>query len=389
MMSECGHITVVGSGLIGLSAALALSQAGFQVTILSQSPLDKQTQDQRPISISLTTQRFLQNINVWTTCRFQAAPIDSVHTSEQGVFGALRLSASDINADALGYVLPFYHLEQVLIEQVMQSTIDFHQIDDVCVIEEGDEEVTLVVMEAGHTQHRVTDWLIAADGRSSKCRELLEIEVAEARHGDVAHTAIVTCESPHANQAFERFTQHGVWAMLPMWKSHQYRLVWTTQGKSEQPDDVSWLQQLKAVFLGYVTGINSLAYTGSYPLQTIIATSQACTRCVLLGDAAHRLYPISAQGFNLSVRDVAALVDTLVQGKPLVDYVKQRLPDQRCVARLTALLEQLFGTHVPGLKKYRGLALGVMDAVLPFKRHLINQLLGRQGKQPSLLCKSR
>lgn len=384
-MSQKSHITIVGSGLVGLSAALVLDQSGFQVTVLSQSPLEKKADDQRPISLSLTTQRFLQNIGAWTACRFQASPIRVVHTSEQGAFGALRLSAADIGEGALGYVMPFHHLENVLIDQVTQSTIDFHVIDDVCEIKESNE-VTLVVKEAGHTQHRVTDWLIAADGRASRCRDLLNISMTDEQHGDVAHTAIVTCHQPHSHQAFERFAKEGTWAMLPMWKSHQYRLVWTTKGRVEQPDNQAWLQQLQRLFSGYVGGIDRLVYTGTYPLQTVIAQSQTTERCVLLGDAAHRLYPLSAQGFNLSVRDIATLVEVLLQGETLSAYVSRRLPDQRCVSQLTAMLEQLFGLHVPGLQKCRGLALGAMDALPPLKHHLINQLLGRQGRQPALLC---
>lgn len=384
-MLQKPHITIVGSGLVGLSAALALEKTGFQVTVLSQSSLQPCIDDQRPISVSLTTQRFLDNIELWTACRFQAAPIESVHASEAGVFGALRLHAAEIQSDALGYVLPFYHLNQVLSEQVARSAIDFHVIDDICDIKEH-EDVSLTIKVAGHTEHRQSDWLIAADGRSSRCRDLLNIEAITKAHGDVAHTAIITCDQPHQHQAFERFSQDGIWAVLPMWKPNQYRLVWTTQGQADQAPDLNvWLARFQAVFQGYLAGIQSLDYTGTYPLQTVIATQQATTRCVLLGDAAHRLYPISAQGFNLSIRDVAGLVDILKGQQPLASYVQQRQHDQRQVACFTELLEQVFGLQLPGFRGCRGAALGIIDTLPPVKRYLINQLLGRQGMQPSLL----
>lgn len=389
-MQQQAHITIIGSGLVGLSAALALEQAGFQVTLLSQSALAHEAADQRPISVSLTTQRFLGNIGLWTACRFQAAPIRAVHASEAGVLGALRLTAADIQSDALGYVLPFHHLNQVLSEEVVRSAIDFHVIDDICAIEEHGEGVSLTVKVAGHTEHRQSDWLIAADGRSSRCRALLGIDAVTKTDGHVAHTAIVACDQPHTQQAFERFAQDGIWAVLPMWKSNQCRLVWTTQGQADQsPDLAVWLERFRALFQGYLPGIQALDYTGTYPLQTVIAKQQATTRCVLLGDAAHRLYPISAQGFNLSIRDVAGLVDVLKGQQPLASYVQQRQHDQQYVARFTGLLEQVFGLRLPGFRVCRGVALGAVDAFPPLKRYLISQLLGRQGVQPSLLLRNQ
>jgi 2-octaprenyl-6-methoxyphenol hydroxylase len=381
------HVTIIGSGLVGLTTALAFSQADHQVTVLSQAPLEvSASEDVRPISLSLSTQVLLHNLGVWDALRFQASPIQSVHVSQQGAFGAVLLEADQIDQEVLGYVVPYAYLLQVLSEAVMRLSIDVQQINDVLEIKEADA-VTLLVQQGDHQRHIQTDWLVAADGLKSRCRDLLNISYQSTTHGDVAHSAIVTCQSAHAYCAFQRFSASGVWAMLPMWKSHQYRLVWTTDERGSADITPEALHAAtQAVFSGYLPIIESLEYTGRYPLKIIIADQQATQRCVLLGDSAHRLYPISAQGFNLSVRDLAQLVQVMTEQQSLDSYVQARQQDQRQTRRFTQGLEQWFGLQLPGLGLLRGLMLGCVDTKPWVKRWMIQRLLGRQSKQPDLLC---
>ena len=380
------HLVIIGSGLVGLTAALALHQAGRRVTVLSQSPLREggDGSDERPLSLSLTTQTCLQNIALWDALRFQAAAIEAVHVSEERCWGALYLQAKLIDAHALGYVVPFGFLYQALAQAVELAGIEYQVIDDVLDIEETDE-VVLTVRQAGVTCHKQADYCIAADGMHSRCRALLGIRTDVKAKGDTAHSAVVTCDVPHAHQAYQRFARDGIWAMLPMWKPHQYRLVWTAPA-SIKCEEAHWLQRLQQVYGRYIPGIQTLTPTGSYPLKAQVSQQQATKRCVLLGDSAHRLYPISAQGYNLSVRDIAALVDVMTQQGTLSDYVAQRQPDQQRIVRATHGLEQVVGLSVPGARWVRALGLGLLDLQPRLKRQLIHTLLGQSTQQASLLC---
>lgn len=381
------HITIIGSGLVGLTAALAFVQAGHQVTVLSKAPLEiSPTEDVRPISLSLATQILFDNLGVWDALRFQSAPVQSVHVSQQGVFGSVLLEASHVDLETLGYVVPYAYLLQVLAEAVSRTSVDFQQVDDVLAINEADS-LTIEVMQGDHKRHIQTDWLVAADGMNSRCRDLLNIKYKSTSHGDIAHSAIVTCGVNHSYQAFQRFTEVGVWAMLPMWKSQQYRLVWTCdESKYSDVSAEELLGKTKEVFDGYLTAIDSLEYTGRYPLKIILADKQITERCALLGDSAHRLYPISAQGFNLSARDIAQLVQTISTEQSLVNYEQQRQHDQSQTRHFTQGLEQWFGLALPGLPMLRGLILGCVDTKPWLKRYMLQRLLGRNGVQPDLLC---
>lgn len=385
-MPDDRHLIVVGSGLVGATFISSAARLGCRITLLDKAPLVS-VPDERPISLSYATVTLLKNLGLWHLLEKQASSIRQVHVSEQGRLGSLLLKASDVQHNALGYVIPYHLLEKTVCDQVKQSDFVNHiVVDDIINIEES-TQVTVTFSSKQGNKTLVADRLIAADGANSRCRQLLGIKTTETSHGDIAVTALLTCQQAHDGTAYERFTRHGALALLPMWNPHHYRLVWTVDQNyflSLSEQDI--LTVIKMAFQTRIGPIISYESQGNYPLKTVMAHQQVTQQTVLLGDSAHRIYPLAAQGYNLAVRDSAMLVDVLYDKKPLADYIARRGPDQQFTTKFTQGLEFIFGLQVPLFDHVRAMGLLAADLLPCVRQQLIYQILGQTGRQPSLLC---
>lgn len=388
-MQEKPHIIVVGSGLAGATFVAAMAQRSARITLLERSLPEAMThqKDERPISLSYATVTLLKNLSLWDQLAPFASMISSVHVSEQCRFGSLKLNASDAGLEALGYVVPFYLLQETIYHHAMQSKhIECISVKDIIAITEDDKvNVTFATADGERTVQ--ADKLVAADGQQSPCRRLLNIEIKETAHHDVALTALLQLSRPHDGVAYERFTKKGVMALLPMWDAYQYRLVWTVdRSLAAALTDEQLLKTIQNTFSSRIGPVKQVQRIGQYPLSTLLAKKQVTTHCVLLGDSAHRIYPLAAQGYNLTARDIAALVDVLSENNTLEDYVALRKKDQKFIVAFTQGLEWVFGLQLPLLDHLRSTALLKMDLLTPVKNQLIQSMLGRNVRQPFLLC---
>lgn len=385
-MHKTPHYIVVGSGLAGATFIAAQAHTDCRITLLERET-PAPAKDERPISLSYATVIFLRNVGIWEQLASQAGAINTVHVSEQGRFGSLQLNASDAALPALGYVVPFNLLSKTVYDHaVKQATVTRVPVHDLTQIKEQQGVQVMYQDDAG--THTITgDYLVAADGMHSRCRELLHIGVTGTTHHDMALTALLTFADKHSGVAYERFIKNGVLALLPMWGHHQYRMVWTLPKKAlDVLTDEDLIQSLHANFASRLGPVRSLKRLGAYPLTTSLAKQQVTQHAVLLGDSAHRIYPLAAQGYNLTVRDCASLVDVFSRGDTLADYEEARKTDQRFISRFTQSLEWVFGLQLPLLDHLRATALFKMDLLPPLKRQLIQKILGRDAKQPELLC---
>ncbi len=381
------NIIVVGSGLAGATFCVAMQDQPVKITLLEKTLPDALTasQDERPISLSFSTVIALKNLRVWENLRAYACPIKTVFVSEQGVLGSLALKAAEFEWEALGYVVPFFQLHRELYAVLARSDqVEIKTVHDILAIDESDKTIRMTVQTMQGEQKIEAELLVAADGVQSRCRDLLNINTKKTERNDVAVVAILEFDQPHQCNAFERFTHQGVFALLPMWNPCQYRLVWTTDKKnSVSLSDVNLSDTLEKIFSSQLGRLCKMTRLGQYSLQTTIAEQQITRNSVLLGDSAHHIYPLAAQGYNLTVRDVAALAEHY---EDLPAYIKMRAQDQRFICCFTQSLETIFGIHIPLLNHLRATGLFAMDLLPPLKKRFMRKLLGQSGRQPKLLC---
>jgi 2-octaprenyl-6-methoxyphenol hydroxylase len=245
------------------------------------------------------------------------------------------------------------------------------------------------------------DLLIACDGTTSSCRDLLGISSQEKNHGDIARIYQLQLAEDHDFTAYERFTKHGALAMLPLFDKKRAQLVWTkAKGSASASDRATCTERsteetlnlFNNIFEGKFSTL-SVEKISEFPLKTIIAEKQITQSAVLLGNAAHTIYPLAAQGFNLGLHDVAALSETLIDAHKnhqkigdlsvLKKYEARVKDHQQAIFCLTNQLTSIF--ELPLIGGLRGLGLLATDIITPIKNKLAKRTMGLAGKMPKLL----
>ena len=263
-------------------------------------------------------------------------------------------------------------------------------------VDQGDQ-VAVDIERGGVVDRLNCRLLVAADGGNSAIREQLDVPVVRWEYGQSAVVTNITPARPHRNVAYERFTDTGPVALLPM-SEQRCAVVWTV--RDEQVDDVlalgdgAFLDAFQERF-GYRLGrFERVGKRAAYPLSLLRARESVRGRIAIIGNAAHTLHPIAGQGFNLGIRDVAALSEVVYEAfasggdigaaSVLDSYEQWRLAEQRNVALATDGLARLFSNPLGLIRLGRNLGLLAMEFLPGAKRPLARGAMGMLGRQPRL-----
>lgn len=402
-MSAQQTILIVGAGLIGTSFALSVKDHNVAIHIVENhlpTITTTPSENTRPISLSYGSVQILKAIGVWDSLNDLACPILSVHVSEQGRFGSTRFKAKEENVPALGYVVPYNALQAALYHHAAnQPNITISSIETIDAIHNHDDHITLMITQQNHNKSLQADLLVAADGTNSTCRDLLHIDYTEKNESDIARIFQLTLSEPHDHTAYERFTLNGVLAVLPLHDKNKAQLVWTITPHIAETinewDDATILSFLQDAFENRIAIYHAKKIT-QFPLNTILAEKQIAPRAVLLGNAAHTIYPVAAQGFNLGLHDIGILSDVIADAlhrqKPIGDeailkkYETDITSHQKIILSITDQLTTLFS--LPFIGSLRGLGLLSMDLLSPLKKNLAKRTMGIT-RLPNLLRRKR
>ena len=394
-------LIIAGAGLAGASLALAAGQQGMRVALVEAlaRPATQQTgYDERSITLSYGSARIFAGLGLAPHIAREAVGIQRIHISERGRFGVTRLDSREEHVAALGYVI-----NARLLSGVLHNALDaLPNVTWLCptrltAIELATGQVRASIDHNGIAQQISAQLLVGADGADSTVRKLLGIGVTQH---DYHQTAIVTqlaSSRPHQHTAYERFTDSGAIALLPI-ATGRLGLVWM------QPSDlaraalilpkVKFLAQLQQQFGTRLGQFHSLAPRRAYPLQLSCAHTQTHARSVLIGNAAHALHPIGGQGFNLGLRDIATLAQLFADAhrtgsdlgsSTLLDqYTQWRTADQQRVIRFTDTLVRVFESAIPPVAALR--PVGFLAATLfpPLKNSIAKSAMGLSGRLPRL-----
>ena len=396
-------VIVVGAGLAGSSLAGALvTISNKRIAVLERSipqAITHLNPQSRPISLSYGSQQVLATLGWWENLSAHAIPINTVNVSQVGRMGVVDFKANDFHIPALGYVIPYDYLHQQLYEVTAGSNqVDFIQIESIDAIANQSGSSTLSVRRDNQVKNLSAQLLLVADGAHSDCRKLLGIDSVAEDEGFVAIAGELHLTTPHAGKALQRFSDKGVIAILPLSDPHRVQFVLSVTETQKETmkfwGKSRWLAFWQESLRGYLL-VESQKITTEFKLETQMAMEVIRPGVVLLGNAAHTIYPLAAQGFNLTLRDVAALIELLVSAmnefptdwaspKILRAYADWREKDARQLKRFTQLLQSLFHLKIPGLDHLRGLGLMALDGLPGGKKYLGRWLLGLGGKVPKL-----
>ncbi len=394
-------LIIVGGGMVGASLARALSGCDMKIAVVEAWAIDSGRQpsyDDRAIALAYGSKRILESLGVWEHIRSNAEPIRHIHVSNRGHFGFTRLDHKDQGVEALGYVATGRALGDALLKGLeLLPGVTLYVPARVESFDVGDDGVAVVIDQAGKHQTISASLLVAADGTKSMIRERLGIAVSEWGYGQ---TAVISNLIPGVEVngvAYERFTDAEPMAMLPLTEG-RYGLVWTVADEALEEvmalNDQQFIARVQERF-GYRLGVFQAAGgRTSYPLKLLRAKEHIRPRVALIGNAAHALHPITGQGFNLGIRDVAVLADVLADAhhqrvdigalSVLERYASWRHRDQQAVALMTDGLVRLFTNPLLPVRVARNLGLLALDLMPPAKRALTNRFMGLGGRLPRL-----
>ena len=391
-MTSDYDLIIVGGGLAGNCLALALKDSGLRCAIIeayTHEQLANSSAGDRALALAAGTVAQLETLGIWQGISDAASAIKNIHISDKGHFGKTRLSAEQQQVNALGYVITARDLETHVAQLVGASNIEQICPARVVALASNQDAISVDILQDDQTSTLTAQLLVGADGGQSAIRKMLNIQQQITDYGQTALVTTITSSIAHQNTAFERFTASGPLAVLPM-ANKQSAVVWTRTTddakKLMQCSEAEFLAELQACF-GYKLGKLSLAAPRrSFPLSLIRAEKMLAERAVIIGNAAHQLHPVAGQGFNLGLRDVMQLAESLLAqyqaGQDLgyedflQTYVSARQKDHDLVIGFTNNVVRIFSNDWLPIAAARNLGLALLDHIPPAKSLLSRYAMG-------------
>jgi 2-octaprenyl-6-methoxyphenol hydroxylase len=398
-------VVIVGGGMVGASLALALIHTPLRILVIeafAPESGDQPSFDERTTALGNGSRQVFEALGVWERLAPAAAPIRRIHVSDAGHFGFARLDAGEFGQAAMGYVVPNRVIGRELWGALRRAArIDVRMPARVTRVAPAADVAAVEFTDDRGAQCVTARLVVAADGAQSLVRAAAGIEATRDDYGQTAIIAGLRTDRADDGTAYERFTSAGPMALLPLklpLAGHWRALVWAAQ-----PDDAAALLALdEAAFrarwqaaFGWRAGrALQLGHRVAYPLALVRAGAGIAPRAVLLGNASQSLHPVAGQGFNLGLRDAAALAELLAEvarargdaGAPalLERYATARAADREGVVRFTDGLVRGFSDARAGRATLRNLGLLAFDLLPPAKRALSRVSFGFGGASPRL-----
>ena len=395
-------IIIIGGGLVGAALACALRQSGLRIAVIEAVPPPKTAprgRNERTIALAYGSRRIFEGIAVWDQIeQAGVTPIERIHISHRGHFGATRLAAQDAALPALGYVVENRALGAALLTALNGATNVAWFCPATVEAVHVDADIARVVVKQGEQTSTLTARLVVgADGTQSAVRRIAGIDAERTDYSQAAAVATVAAALPHRNTAYERFTDAGPLAALPM-NDNRCAVVWSARAQDADAmlgwSDEEYIIQLQDRFGDRLGRLSDPGARIKYPLALMQVPAPVRPRLVLIGNAAHTVHPVAGQGFNLGLRDVAVLAESIVAAAQagadigaaslLQEYADRRRRDTRVTEAFTDGLIRIFSIDFFPLALARAAGLVAVDVVPSIKRRLVRMTSGLAGRLPRL-----
>lgn len=405
-------VVIVGGGLVGMTAAAACAQAGFSIAIVDLKEPTLQLGekfDGRSSAIAAASFKMMRALGVADALvdgdDTHAGPITKILVSDGEAgkapsplslfFDAAQIFESNDNGP-LGYMV-----ENRRMYAALQQTIA--KMDNISWI--APAKITAIATGPGESVVSLADGrvltaalVVAADGRNSFVRKQAGIAVTEWPCNQSALVTTVEHDLPHEGIAHELFLPSGPFAILPL-TGNRASIVWTETPRAAEAamalSDEAFEAELARRFGDFLGEVRVIAPRWSYPLSFLHANTYIADRTVLIGDAAHAIHPIAGQGFNMGLRDAAALAEILVQARSegrdigsvltLSEFEDWRKFDNTLLTHACDVFNRLFSNNIGPIKHVRRLGLGLVDKIAPARGFFMREASGQTGELPPLL----
>ncbi|WP_237067605.1 FAD-dependent oxidoreductase [Microbulbifer guangxiensis] len=403
-------VAIVGGGMAGASLALMLAHhcPELRVALLEQKPLPAGGEqpvlpsfDTRATALAAGSLQIFEQLGLWSELSGYCAPIREIHVSDRGCGLGARLSAlRETRAQfrgIFGAVVENAALGPVLYRALAETRVEVLAPAEVQRVTFDDSGADMKWCDgAGRAQHLKTALLVAADGVDSVMCRQLGIEAERVDYRQRALVATVGLQRAHGGVAYERFTDSGPMALLPLPDRegvHRAALVWTCDEEAADAlcalESDAFVARVQKAFGWRAGRLVRAGAVASYRLSLSLAREQWRRNLVLVGNCAHFLHPVAGQGFNLTLRDCDALAqvlsgrgsDLLAQNSRaaldlLESYGRGRQRDQQLTIGFSDRVPALFASDNPLLRSSRQLGLLAMNVVPPLRASFLSQAAG-------------
>ena len=399
-------LIIVGAGMVGSALALALQNSGLQILLLDGGPLSVKPFDQsaafepRVSALSAASQRILERLGAWDgIAARRTSPYGEMQVWDGSGTGQVHFSAASVHAEVLGHIVENRVVQDGLLDALYEADLGLLPGARLEQLRRSGDYWLLTLTDGRELRAPL---VIAADGANSAVRRLAG---CATREWDYLHHAIVTsvrCSKPHQQTAWQRFTDDGPLAFLPLAKAdnaeHWCSIVWsTTPAEAERLmalDDAAFCHELGKAFEWRLGEVLESDPRHCIPLRQRHAKRYVEPGLALIGDAAHTIHPLAGQGVNLGFLDAAVLAEVLLhaleRGENLADikvlgrFERRRMPHNLAMMAAMEGFERLFQADPLPLRWLRNSGLNLVDGANEAKALFVRQALGLSGDLPEL-----
>ncbi|KXJ31288.1 MULTISPECIES: 2-octaprenyl-3-methyl-6-methoxy-1,4-benzoquinol hydroxylase [unclassified Pseudomonas] len=398
-------LVIVGAGMVGSALALALADSGLSVVLLDRGPLTPGAVESdlpfepRVSALSLASQRILQRLGAWDgILARRVSPYQAMHVWDGSGTGAVHFDAASVHAEVLGHIVENRVVQEALLERLAEANVLLLPEARLELLRRSGDQ--WLVQLAGDRQIRAP-LVVAADGATSAVRRLAGLET---REWDYLHHAIVTsvrCAESHQRTAWQRFTDDGPLAFLPLDRggdTNWCSIVWSCTPKQGERlmalDDAAFCQALGEAFEHRLGKVECSDTRLCIPLRQRHAKRYVEPGLALIGDAAHVIHPLAGQGVNLGFLDAAVLAEELrhaqARGESIAEqrvlerYERRRMPHNLAMMAAMEGFQRLFQDDRLPLRWLRNAALKQVDRHFEAKALFVRRALGLSGDVPEL-----
>jgi len=405
---EKADIVIAGAALNGLAAAVALAGRKalrpLDVLVLDQADPTRFARDSfdgRASAITASSRRMLEALGVWDEIKVHAEPMREIIVTDtkpgaEARPALLQFGEDDHAGEASAFMVENRYLYGALLDAALASPAIRLKTGTPITSFRFGPGLARLTTDTGEEAR--ASLVIAADGRSSPARKAAHIDTYGWSYDQMGIVTTVQHERSHNGRAEEHFLPSGPFAILPL-PGKRSSLVWTERSDDARRimalDDEAFLAELARRFGGHLGELGVAGSRHAYPLSMQIARSFIGERLALIGDAAHVIHPIAGLGFNLGLRDVAALAESIAEAVKLgLDpgsasvlgaYERWRRFDTVMTAVATDGLTRLFSNDNPGLRAIRDIGLRAAGSVGALKGFFMREAAGETGRLPKLL----
>ena len=391
-------IVIVGAGVVGLAAALALAGTKLEIVVLDAQPSHVPPSPERALSdwarrvtaLTPTSKQFLSELDVWQAISGSGriGPYTDMVVWDSEGTGLVEFDAQSLSLDELGYIVESTVTTDALVTHVNQTpNIEIQWDTYLSQLNFYDEYVNVVTRAGDEISTRL---VIGADGGRSVSRELAGINTRQWSYGQKAIVATVRVAPEHSYTCWQAFLPTGPLALLPLADSDLCSIVWSLDDSEAQTwieaDDTTFLRGLNAALGGRGPLVTDVSQRQLFPLVQCHAIDYLRDRFVLVGDAAHAIHPLAGQGINLGLSDAQVLAAevgyahsreaTWWAPSVLKRYERQRKGDNLAMMAAMQTFKWGFGSRQPAVTMLRNVGLSAVDALPMVKRWFIQQAVG-------------